>query len=391
MRSPLCFLAVSLLAAFGVASSCTAGGGGGPDNASTSGSGVGASGGVGGGSSSASDGVGGDVTFTVGSGSGNGGVGGGCQHFDVVFEPQTPSVLVVVDRSGSMFDGGYWEPLKTAVLNVIMNVQDKVQFGLLTFTGIAGQQCPLITETDIALQNYGVIQAAYEAASTKPGAKLETPTGVTLNETAVPKLLDMAAPGGKYIVFVTDGEPDRCDDGAPECARDDVVGAVQSARAKGITTFVFGLGTAAFAQHLQDVANAGAGEPVASPGDGAMYTCFGGDWANAKGTYSPAGGAAKYFTPDPTDAKALETELSAAIAGTKSCSFDLQGKIEVNLDKASEGKVLIDGAPVPYDPQNGWSMESSTVLVLAGAACEQLKTATQGISVDFPCDILVPK
>ena len=230
MRSRLCFLAVSLLAASGIASSCTAGGGGGLKDPDTSSSGTGGIGGFNG-----SGGAGGGGTFAVG----NGGAGGGCQHLDIVFEPQTPSVLVVVDRSGSMFDGGYWDPLKTAVLNVVMNVQDKVRFGLLTFTGIAGQQCPLITETDIALQNHGVVQAAYEAASIKPGAKLETPTGVTFNETAIPKLLSVAEPGGKYVVFVTDGEPDRCDDGAPECARDDVVDAVQSAYAKGITTFVW--------------------------------------------------------------------------------------------------------------------------------------------------------
>src|SRR5262249_33760763 len=154
----------------------------------------------------------------------------------------------------------------------------KVRYGLMTFTGIAGQECPLITETDIALQGYADIKAAYDAASMKPGSKLETPTGLTINEKAVPKLSSVQDPGGKYIVFVTDGEPDRCDDGTPECARDDVVRAVQAAHAKGITTLVFGLGPQTYAQHLQDVANAGAGQPVGFPADNAKFACFGGDW-----------------------------------------------------------------------------------------------------------------
>lgn len=378
---------VGLLTAFGLvaaglAAGCNAGGGG-----LTGSSGGSGGGGAGSGASAGNGGAGGLGELTTGTG----GTGGGCQQLDIVFEPQTPTVILLVDRSGSMFDNGSWEPLKAAALGVVKNTQDKVRYGLITFTGIAGQECPLTTETGIALGNHAEIAAAYDAASVKPGSKLETPTALTIEEKVVPKLLGVAEPGAKYIVFVTDGEPDRCDDGQPECARDDVVAAVQAARAQGITTFVFGLGPATFAQHLQDVANAGAGEMVASPGDNALYGCFGGDWVNAKGSYSPSGGTAHYFTPDPTDAMALETELSAAIAGTKSCTFDLQGKIEVDLENASDGKVFIDGMAVPYDAENGWSMATPTVLVLAGEACEALKKATEGISFDFPCDVIVPK
>lgn len=373
------WLAAAALAGAGLVPACSAGGGGNQGNPGGAGGG--------GGSSSTLTGEGGELVLTTGSG----GTSGGCQQLDIVFEPQTPYVLILVDRSGSMFDSGSWEPLKTAVLNVVQNVDDKIAFGLMTFTGIAGQQCPLLTETSLALDNYATIASAYEAASVKPGDKLETPTAATIEATAVPKLLAEQDAGGKYIVFVTDGEPDRCDDGIPECARDDVVGAVQAAYSKGISTFVFGLGTGVFGQHLQDVANAGAGAPVVLPGDNALYGCFGGDWTKAKGKYADAGGTTKFFTPDPTDAAALEAELSAAIAGTKSCTFDLQGKIEVDLDNAAEGTVLIDGTAVPYDATDGWSMSSPTVLELHGAACDALKKATMGISFDFPCDILIPK
>ncbi|XXT23762.1 vWA domain-containing protein [Sorangium sp. So ce429] len=392
MRNTLIFPRLSLLLALlatGIAVSC----GGKGDGDSSSSQGSGASDGSGGGatSGSSSANTGGSEPIFVGSGgglistSGSGGAGGGCQQLDIAFEPQTPTVMIVVDRSGSMYDSGYWDPLQTAVLNVVEALQAKVRFGFLTFTGIAPDQCPLLTGTDvIALNSHADIATAYEEASMRPGQKLETPTGMTFNETVIPDLVAFGEPGPKYILFVTDGEPDRCDDGPAECSRDDVVGAVQSAYDQGIGTFVFGLGDGAFAEHLQDVANAGAGQPVRRP-QNTGQACFTG-----AGTYADVGGTAMYYTPDPTNATALENELNAAISGAKSCTFDLQGSIEVDLAHASEGTVLIDGMPVPYDEQNGWYMESSTQLVLAGSACEQLKSATQGISFNFPCEIIDP-
>ncbi|HTN83628.1 MAG TPA: vWA domain-containing protein [Sorangium sp.] len=393
MRSTLIFPRLSLLLALlaaGIAVSC--GGKGDGDSSSSQGSGASdGGGGSGGAADSSSANTGGSEPIFVGSGgglittSGGGGAGGSCQQLDIAFEPQTPTVMIVVDRSGSMYDSGYWDPLQTAVLNVVEALQAKVRFGFLTFTGIAPTQCPLLTGTDvIALNSHADIAAAYEEASMRPGQKLETPTGMTFNETVIPDLVAFGEPGPKYSLFVTDGEPDRCDDGPAVCARDDVVAAVQSAYAQGIGTFVFGLGEGAFAEHLQDVANAGAGQPVRRP-QNTTQDCFDG-----AGTYADVGGSAMYYTPDPTNATALENELNAAISGAKSCTFDLQGSIAVDLDHASEGQVLIDGTPVPYDAQNGWTMESPTQLVLVGDACEQLKSATQGISFNFPCEIIDP-
>ena len=380
--SKLRLAAILAIATIASIASCSAGGDA-PKHPGDSGAGAGSSG-----TNTGSGGA--DLTTGVGGG------GGACQQLDVVFDPQIPTVLLLVDRSGSMFDinpdgNDFWDALKGAVLEVVKAKQSEVRFGLLTFTGIAGQECPLTTETPIALDNYDAIKTSYDAASVKPAMKLETPTAMVLVATAVPKLLGDTDPGAKYILFVTDGEPDRCDDSFAPCPRDDVVGAVQDAYAKGIGTLVFGLGLEANAQHLQDVANAGAGAPVMSPGDTALNACFAGNWANAKGTYAAAGGTTKYYTPDPTDAMALETALNAAVTGAKSCTFDLEGKIEVDLSHASEGKVYIDGEPVPYDSADGWSMSSPTQLVLNGEACAKLKAAMEGISFDFPCEIIEPK
>ncbi|AUX42216.1 hypothetical protein SOCE26_036430 [Sorangium cellulosum] len=382
-------LTASALLAAGIALSCGGkddGNGASQGAGAAGGSSVSSGGGTGGAPGASSANTGGDGFIDPGTG----GAGGSCQQHEIPFTPQTPTVMIVVDRSGSMYDSGFWQPLQTAVLNVVQSLQDKVNFGFLTFTGVAPDQCPLLAGTDgFALGNYEAIAAAYEAASVKPPGKLETPTGSTFMNEVIPALLEFPEPGPKYILFVTDGEPDRCDDGPAVCARDDVVAAVQSAYAQGIGTWVFGLGEGSFAEHLQDVANAGAGQPVREPRDGTQNSCYLG-----AGTYAATGGTATFYTPEATNAAALEAELNAAISGAQSCTFDLQGEIEVDLDDpllGEPGQVKIDGQDVAYGMESGWYMASPTQLVLVGAACEQLKSATQGIEFNFPCELTIAR
>ena len=54
------------------------------------------------------------------------------------------------------------------------------------------------------------------------------------------------APGDKYIIFITDGQEDYCDDALEICASDSTVGALQAAFAANIRTIVFGLQTTQF-------------------------------------------------------------------------------------------------------------------------------------------------
>ena len=70
-------------------------------------------------------------------------------------------------------------------------------------------------------------------------------------------------PGAKYIIFITDGQEDFCDDALEICASDSTVGALQAAYTADIKTIVFGLQTMLFnlpAGVLQAFANAGIGE-----------------------------------------------------------------------------------------------------------------------------------
>ena len=75
--------------------------------------------------------------------------------------------------------------------------------------------------------------------------------------------------GDKYVLFVTDGEPDFCDNGDAKCAVDAVVAGVQKLASAGIHTIVFGLKivhqSTISGETLQAVANAGASLPAPTP------------------------------------------------------------------------------------------------------------------------------
>jgi hypothetical protein len=178
---------------------------------------------------------------------------------------------------------------------------------------------------------------------------------------------------------------------------DAVVAAVQSAKAQNIGTTVFGLqrnGVALSGQHLQDVANAGAGQPVGQPIQ-RLEDFQGRCQGPALGTYAPMGGGgnASFFQANATNQQALADALDQVIAGIRSCTFDLAGAVKVDVNRASLANISIDdNAPLVYDDPNGWHMVSETQVEVMGTACAQLKSkATKGVNFDFPCEIVSPR
>lgn len=347
----------------------------------------------------------------------------GCQHVEVRFVPRVPTVFVLVDRSDSMFvpDSvtkiSSWDPLKAGVLSVIGQLQQQIRFGFGAFSGQQGGTCPIFDAIAPALNNAAAISAVYQPLTKLVGSKGETPVTQVL-----PLVADLLAKdpadGGKYILFVTDGEPDFCDDGDPQCPADALVARVQQLQAGGIRTIVFGLKSEQSAISdvaLQAVANAGAGEPVSAPFAGnapqnVCSTCSAragwlGEWTargmapscatpgqQLLGTYGQAAANATVYHPDPSDQAALTQQIASAISGVKSCVFDLGGEITVNLSLLAEASVAIEGQMVPLSSDNGWRMNSGTQLELTGSACAtwQRPESTK-IDFDFPCDIIVPK
>jgi len=402
--------------------------------------------GGGGGGGGGSGGTGGS-SLDLGGGSGSDAAASGdaCQHLSVAFVPRIPLVYVLVDGSGSMFTPNAgstmddWVPLENATLAVIENLQSEVDFGFgdygsngttaaYTPMGYAAAMCGILNNVPIAPNNYAAIKMKYPG-DMQPYPKTNTPAQIALGQAANYLVQAAAAQtmagtgmvaGGKYILLVTDGETDFCDDGNALCPTDAVIAEIESLYTQGITTLVLGLPSSESnisAQALQGFANAGSGVPVQPidtpltiyqqcqgvPGWAALYAqgpsaALTGNNGVSLATYASVDtGAdasvtnATLYSPNAVDVTDLTNQISTALATVKSCSFDLQGSIQVDVANAGEGRVTIDGASIPYvgdSGANGWMMSSSTELDLVGSACQTWRSTGKDISFDFPCDIL---
>lgn len=341
-------------------------------------------------------------------------------------------MFVVVDQSGSEFSNGSMSTfytLRTAVLNVINNLQTQVRFGLGVFTGnqtVSPKQCPIWTTVPPALNNYTAINTVY-APLTQPQFKAETPA-VQVLPLVQQALMSDTGTGAKYILFATDSETDFCDDATADCAADAVTYMLQSlySSTPSIGTLVLGLpaqGDNLAAAALQNFANAGAGKPVVFPtvngvqtqnqlyetckgmgtnagtdSWGSLYAATGKPATDANGaaiaTYGTTAGNATVFSPASTSETDLENQISAAINGVKACTFDLSdvnGKsIKVDQTQLAKATVTIEGSTIKQDATNGWSMSSATELVLNGTACTTWRMPnTTHIIFAFPCSSII--
>jgi hypothetical protein len=380
---------------------------------------------------------------------GGGGTGGICQMAEIVYVPKIPTVYLVVDRSGSMFHclastqpvcankaDTSWSQLNTAIQSVIKQLEKEVRFGFTTIYGTnptGGGSCTVATAGTLTdnvppkLDNAMAIKTAFdnlpwplEAESSQPGKKFESPASYAL-KAATKALMDFTEPGDKYIIFLTDGQEDYCDDALEICASDSTVGALQAAFAASIRTIVFGLQTTQFnlpGAVLDAFANAGAGEPtvpslMSNLDPTAIFDQCQGvtPWRTdltasghpttrgptaVVGTYSPTAGPTKPFKPNAADQTMLVTQLSAALAGVKSCTFDLNdvnGKmIKVDTTKLALAHVKIEGVEIPLGATDGWNVLASapTQLVFSGAACTTWRNPnSKKIDLQFPCGTII--
>jgi hypothetical protein len=349
-----------------------------------------------------------------------------------MFHCLTTSQCVCANKADSS-----WSTLKTAIGPLITQLDAQVRFGFTTIFGTdpsnnRGGMCPLISGTLAdnvapALNNAAAITAKYdslawpaESECQTGGKKFESPAMYSITA-ATKALMADTTPGDKYIIFITDGQEDYCDDSLEICASDSTIGALQAAFAAKIRTIVFGLQTTQFnlpGAVLDAFANAGAGEPtVASVPSGLDATaifdqCQGvAPWVAdlsksghpttrgptaTVGTYAAAAGPTKPFKPNASDQNMLVTQLSTALSGVKSCTFDLTTTggtpIKVDLKQLNKATIKVEGTPVALDTNsaNGWNMINETTLQLFGTACDAWRNPdAKTIDFNFPCEIIV--
>jgi hypothetical protein len=434
------------------ASGASATGGAGPASGGTDGSGAtggdastGGTGGAGMAGSGTSGGAGGDAATGGASGAAGSGVAGSaaesgsagmatagtagmdpgiCQKLSVISTPQIPTVELLVDTSSSMWDltPPPWPLLYDALMNettgVVKPLQSKVRFGFASFKGHEGTSetdpaCATMTTVDPALDNLAAIKTTYDEIATTfvPDSwpKWETPTNFAINY-ATKVLTDFMPdpPGKKYILLVTDGNPNTCEVINPQCGQDLAIKAAQDAFAAGIGLFVLGFGAIVSDPtngcpsaarcgllHLQDLANAGVGAPVhpaPTCDDPTASSCiFKNEACNKGGVLQAA------YTPDAPDVGAafavdttasnptaeLVDALTAILNDAISCTVDMDAIV---TGDASLGNVKLGGTALTYNDPNGWTLESNAYSVtLVGTACTTFKAGSQ-LDIDFPCD-----
>ena len=318
---------------------------------------------------------------TAGANSGGGGSGDdpdSCVKLHVAYTPQIPTVVMLIDQSGSMKDkfdtGTRWNVLRDALIapttGIISTLQAKVRFGLALYTSDGGfgngdpkKTCPMITEVPPALNNFDAIKMKYLPDDWKG----DTPTGESV-DAAVKILAGVKDEGPKVIVLATDGEPDTCADPNPDtqqgrdAARQLSVSAVQNAFAAQITTFVISVGKEVGEEHLRAVANAGQGLAVDVDNMNRFYR------ANSQAD--------------------LKTAFDTIVDGVRSCVLALNGSVD--LANAASGTVSLDGKPLTYLDANGWRLDSPTMFELQGSACTAIKSGNHDLQIDFPCGVIVP-
>jgi hypothetical protein len=355
---------------------------------------------------------------------GDDGAGGAnnCIDVDVDFTPQIPTVLLLIDRSGSMTDekgfdvavkaavdaGTYtpgtcpatkyqarnvpdpndwrWNVVRDVLMSetkgIVKPLEDRVRFGLSLYSSQNGsikpgtgkpveldptRACPELVNVPIALDNHAAMLEQFKCSD----IALDTPTGESL-VAAADSLRAFNEPGPKLIVLATDGEPDSCrcpnfDTSSrvlPECLEpgaEDAVKADVEAKAKAINAD----GITVHVINVSTPSNATLQEHlqrVADAGGGNVYLGF-----------SPG---------------ALTDAFEDIINGARSCVIDLNG--EIATGKEDSGTITLDGDVLALDDPDGWQVNSASQIELLGDACEKIKKGQHDIDIKFPCDSFTP-
>lgn len=288
-----------------------------------------------------------------------------CADITVTIEQVVPTVMLLIDQSGSMTEsfGGTnrWNAVRDTLMDgstgIVHQLESDVRFGLSLYTSHGGgASCPELTQVPVALDNYDAIQAVYGQAS----AEQDTPTGDAV-EVVATQMVPLTEPGPKIIVLATDGEPDTCADPNSQTGQPEVIAAVEEAYSNGIETYVISVGDGVSQSHLQDVANAGVGNAVGG------------------GTNAPY-----YQALDP---QALVDAFDTIINGARSCVYALNGEVQPGME--SLGRVELDGSVLGYGSADGWQLNSPSEIELLGDACDAIKEGEHELVVTFPCDAVV--
>ncbi len=303
-------------------------------------------------------------------GMGGGGGSNDCPRVAFMAKPTTPSILLVLDRSGSMREAFgndvKWNSVRTALTDqtngVVTQLEAKAYFGSLIYDTDASNPnaCPRLGATSRALNNAAMIRTAM---ATNPASNASTPTAKSIRA-ATASFAAVPPPTGSppIMVVATDGAPVKCpDENDPnKNAQAYVIEAVTAAYAAGIKVIPLSVATDNNTKaHLQQVANVGAGVQAGQP--------------NAK----------LYEGNSPAELKAAFDQI---IGGAVSC--DLTVNASVTQEQAAAAEIKLNGRALAFGTD--WILVGDRTIRIQGAACDMMKaSANPMVDGTFPCGVVL--
>ncbi len=283
--------------------------------------------------------------------------------FNYAIEPAT--VLLLIDRSGSMqipFGARVrWDVVRDALFDaetgLVPALSESARFGLAFYTslnGFAGGACPMMSYSDVALGAADELASLFDTVT--PLEDGDTPTGEALEE-AVSFLEEDGASGPRYLILITDGEPDTCAVPDPQEGQLDALVGAREAFSSGIEMFVVGISDDIAPSHLQQMANAAQGVRV-------------------EAVYGEDADAVRPIIAS-EDHAILSEQIRGALGDVRTCHIPLgQG-----VDYSGSFRLYLDGSPLP---EEAYVIEDQNVEIV-GEYCALVLADAETLDVTVPC------
>jgi hypothetical protein len=322
-----------------------------------------------------------------------------CEVVQLVTDPVIPEMMIVLDRSGSMTEGGRWEPSVAAVRSVTAKLQARIHFGLALFpdpdaapptTGPVVNNvtdCFTMPNPQLCIEQFNAqdsdevacapgkifVPVAENSASMIAGVLDKTkPFGGTPTSDTLQQILtsygsaepspDMK-PHPKFVLLVTDGMP-TCPAGhGSDINQADINAsnkAVEALAANNVKTYVIGYDT--------------------SGPDNAML-------ASTLDGFAQRGGTGDMMHRTVEDEASLLNELTRITIAIASCSFELNSPPE----RADHVLVRLDGKQVNLNEPDGFALVGDRSVELRGASCMTYREGNHLIDAQVLCEIVQPQ
>jgi hypothetical protein len=328
--------------------------------------------------------------------------GTACEVVQLVTEPVIPEMMIVLDRSGSMTEGGRWVPSVAAVRSVTEQLQSKIHFGLALFpdpdaagssnsgggpTVTSITDCFTMPDPAACLQQFNNQNQEDDSVACAPGKIFvpvaqnsaamiagvldkTTPFGGTPTSDTLEQILTTygtaepspdAKPHPKFVLLVTDGAP-TCPAGrGSDSTQPDIDAsnaAVEALAANGVRTYVIGYDTRNSVM-------------LASVLDG----------------FAQRGGTGDTMHRSVEDEQSLLSELTRITFAIASCNFELDSP----PDRADHVLVRLDGQQVNLDQPDGFALVGDRTVELRGQSCARYREGSHVIDVQVLCEIVQPQ